>query len=100
MSALAAGVTENTVAFDFAAPCRDAGAAESDQQREARWQADRERSWAAFMRNATVILRAPANHRDALLEAYHVQAASRYDERTALQMASSLRSWVVAQKVA
>ena len=66
---------------------------------EARWQADRERAWRAFLRNAERILEAPAPEREDLLGTYQIEAARRYGERTGTDMAKSLESWVRARGV-
>jgi hypothetical protein len=64
---------------------------------EARWQADRERCWRAFLRNAERILAAPEGYREALLARYRAEAERRYCEHTARDMALSLASWVRAR---
>ncbi len=61
---------------------------------EARWEADRERCWRAFLRNAARVQAAPKAEREALLARYRAEAGRRYGERTALDMAESLASWV------
>lgn len=66
---------------------------------EARWQADRERAWRAFLRNAARVQAAPQAERGALLARYCAEAERRYGERTALDMAQSLASWVRGQGV-
>lgn len=66
---------------------------------EARWQADRERCWRAFLRNAARVLQAPKAEREALLARYRAEAERRYGERTALDMAESLASWVSGRGV-
>jgi hypothetical protein len=66
---------------------------------EARWQADRERCWRAFLSNAERILAAPAAKRGAMLALYQEEASSRYGERTGTDMAGSLRSWIEARRV-
>lgn len=66
---------------------------------EARRQADRERCWRAFLRNAACVLAAPESDREALLARYRAEAQARYGERTALDMAQSLASWVQARAV-
>ena len=62
--------------------------------KEARWQADRERCWRTFLRNAARVLAAPEAEREGLLAQYRAEADRRYGERTALDMAQSLASWV------
>lgn len=66
---------------------------------EARWQADRERCWRAFLRNAARVQAAPEAEREALLARYRAEAERRYGERTARDMAQSLASWVRGQGV-
>lgn len=44
---------------------------------EARWQADRERCWLVFLRNAQRVLEAPAHEREGLLARYRIEAARR-----------------------
>lgn len=66
---------------------------------EARWQADRERCWRAFLRNAARVQGAPEGEREALVARYRAEAERRYGERTALDMAQSLASWVRGQGV-
>ena len=61
---------------------------------EARWQADRERCWRAFVRNAQRVLEAPEGHRGRLLARYEAEAAARYGAETAAHMAQSLATWV------
>ena len=67
--------------------------------REARWQANRERAWRAFLLNAERILAAPAAKHGALLTRYQAEAARRYGEATGRDMAASLRSWIEARRV-
>lgn len=67
--------------------------------REARWQADRERCWRTFLRNAQRVLDAPEPHREALLTRYQAEATGRYGDATGHDMALTLRSWVVARTV-
>jgi hypothetical protein len=67
--------------------------------KEARWQADRERCWRAFLRNAARVLAAPAHEREGMLGRYHAEVARRYGERTARDMALSLHGWVRARAV-
>jgi hypothetical protein len=66
---------------------------------EARWQADRERCWRSFLRNAKRVLEAPPAKREDLLVRYREEAGSRYGERTGTDMAGSLRCWVEARRV-
>jgi hypothetical protein len=66
---------------------------------EARWAADRERCWRAFLRNAQRVLEAPAHKRDVLLTLYQVEAARRYGQAAAVNMACGLRAWVKARGV-
>ncbi len=66
---------------------------------EARWQADRERCWRVFLANAKRVLQAPKAEREVLLARYRAEAERRYGERTALDMAESLASWVSGQGV-
>jgi hypothetical protein len=66
---------------------------------EAHWQADRERCWQVFLRNAQRVLEAPAHEREGLLARYQVEATSRYGEQTGTNMASGLRSWLKAGAV-
>ncbi len=67
--------------------------------REARWHADRERCWRAFLRNAARVLQAPKAEREALLARYRAEAERRYGEATGRDMALSLRGWVLARGV-
>ncbi len=67
--------------------------------REARWDADRERCWRAFLRNAQRVLQAPTPEREALLGRYRAEAERRYGEATGRDMALSLRGWVLARGV-
>lgn len=66
---------------------------------EARWQADRERCWRAFLRNAARILAAPAHDWEGLLRQYQEEAGQLYGAPTALDMAQSLYGWVRARAV-
>jgi len=66
---------------------------------EARWEADRERCWRGFLRNAGRILEAPAHTRDALLGQYQAEATRRYGQAAGANMAQSLRGWVRAKEV-
>jgi len=66
---------------------------------EAHWQADRERCWRAFLRNAQRVLEAPAHKRDVLLTLYQVEAARRYGQAAGANMAGSLSAWVKARAV-
>ncbi len=67
--------------------------------REARWQADRERCWRAFLRNAARVMQAPRAEREQMLDAYRIEASRRYGEATGRDMALSLRGWVLARGV-
>ena len=67
--------------------------------REARWQADRERAWRAFQRNAQIVLAAPAHQREGLLAVYMAEAAKRYGRAAGEIMLVGLRSWVRARGV-
>lgn len=66
---------------------------------EARWQADKERCWRGFLRNAQRVLEAPAHKRDVLLTLYQVEAARRYGQAAGANMAGSLSAWVKARAV-
>ena len=66
---------------------------------EARLQADKERCWRGFLRNAARILAVPANKREGILGRYQDEAARRYGEGAGADMASSLESWVRARGV-
>ncbi len=68
------------------------GLDEATALREARWQADREKCWRAFLRNAQGIGAAPKQHRERLLARYQSEAIKRYGVRTGLDMVESLRS--------
>lgn len=67
--------------------------------KEARWQADKERCWRTFLRNAARILVAPEAEREGLLAQYRAEADRRYGERTGADMGTSLRGWVEARAV-
>jgi hypothetical protein len=73
------------------------GVAPTQALREARWQAEREQTWRAFLRNARRILDAPAGQRRALLERYHAEAAAHYGEPTAGFMVGTMRRLVAAR---
>ena len=75
------------------------GWSEAKALEEARWQADKERCWRAFLRNATRILGAPEAKQGALLTRYGLEASRRYGEATGRDMAASLRSWITARAV-
>lgn len=64
---------------------------------EARWQADRERAWRAFLRNAERFLAAPRQDWVGMLAQYQAEAAARYGGATARDMAGSLRKWIEAK---
>jgi hypothetical protein len=66
---------------------------------EARWHADRERCWRAFLRNAERILKASRGRRESLHADYQAEATQRYGEATARDMAASMRSWIAAKAV-
>jgi hypothetical protein len=72
---------------------------DSKARQEARWQADGERCWRAFLRNAKRVLDAPAAHRDALIARYRQEAVLRYGEATGRDMTRSLRNWIDARRV-
>ena len=57
-------------------------------------EAHRQRCWQAFQRNAKPILDAPRSNRKAMLAWYQSEAAARYGEATAADMAGSLRNWI------
>jgi hypothetical protein len=63
---------------------------------EARWQADRERAWRAFLRNARRILDAAEGARAGLLARYQAEAESHYGEATGTSMAGAMRGWIKA----
>lgn len=64
---------------------------------EACWQADRERAWRAFLRDAQSMLDAPEAAREGLLDRYQAEAADRYGAPTAATLAGTLRGWIVAR---
>jgi hypothetical protein len=64
---------------------------------EARWQADREHAWRAFLRNARRILDATEGARAGLLDRYHLEAAGRYGEAIARHMAGTMCGWITAR---
>jgi hypothetical protein len=66
---------------------------------EAVWQADRERAWRAFLRNAKLILAASEGQRTALLDRYRVEAEDRYGQATAGTMARTMRGWISARTI-
>ena len=66
---------------------------------EARWDADRERCWRAFLQNARHIQEAPVNHREVLLAQYRTEASRRYGAGPGAIMADGLRAWVKARGV-
>jgi hypothetical protein len=72
---------------------------EEQALQEARWQADRERCWRTFLRNAAHVLAAPEGERSALLTIYAAEASRRYGERTGADMAASFRGWINARAV-
>lgn len=67
--------------------------------KEARWQADRERAWRAFLLNAERVLRAPEAQRETLLIQYQAEATRRYGAATGRDMARSMASWITARAV-
>lgn len=70
---------------------------EATALREARWQADKERCWRVYLRNAARVLAAPVGERVALLERYRAEAQRRYGADTARSMAEGLALWVSAR---
>jgi len=64
---------------------------------EARWQAEKEKTWRVFIGNARRILDAPEAARKGFLDRYHAEAARRYGELTARHMARTMQSWVAAR---
>jgi hypothetical protein len=73
------------------------GMAPAKAHQEAVWQADRERAWRAFIRNAKRILTASEGQRAALLDQYRAEAAGRYGEVTAATMAGTMCRWIATQ---
>lgn len=67
--------------------------------REAHWQADKERCWRGFLRNAQIVLDAPESNREGLLARYQVEAAARYGQAAGSIMAHEFRGWVMARRV-
>ncbi len=65
--------------------------------RETRWNADRERCWRGFLRNAQHILDASLSQREGLLAQYRKEAIRRYGDLTGDNMADSLRAWIAAR---
>ena len=65
--------------------------------REARWNADRERCWRGFLRNAQHILDASLSQREDLLDQYRKMAIRRYGDVTGDNMADSLRAWIAGR---
>ena len=72
---------------------------EATALQEARWQADRERCWRAFLRNAQRVLEAPAHGRAVLLAQYQIEAIGRFGESAGMNMACGLRAWVKERAV-
>jgi hypothetical protein len=70
------------------------GMNEATALQEARWNADRERCWRGFLRNAQNILDAPSAQREELLAVYETEANRHYGHPTTSYMADSLRAWV------
>jgi hypothetical protein len=66
---------------------------------EARWQADRERCWRSFLRNAPRVLAVRGAARDALLDRYQEEASRRYGNKAGLDMTASLRKWVNGREI-
>lgn len=102
--------------FVFAPPSDPASDAEAFQERaaiiaegsgmdqaqalqEARWHVDREQCWRVFLHNAQRILAAPISRRAALLADYQAQAARRYGEATAQDMAGTMHNWIAGKGV-
>jgi hypothetical protein len=67
--------------------------------REARWQADRERCWRTFLRNAQRVLDAPEPQRESLVVRYRLEATNRYGYAAGAIMAAAMRNWVAARGV-
>ncbi len=67
--------------------------------KEARWQADKDRCWQGFRRNAQRVLAAPESEREVLLARYQAEATRRYGQAAGENMAGSLRAWVIARRV-
>ena len=72
---------------------------EATALREARWAADKERCWRAFLANAKRVLEAPAGQREGLLAQYQTEASGRYGGQTGAVMADGLRTWVKEGRV-
>jgi len=72
---------------------------EATALREARWQADRERCWRGFLRNAERILDAPAHTRAVLLAQYQAEAGRRYGQAAGEIMAGTMRNWIEVRGV-
>jgi hypothetical protein len=106
-----AELARNPELFDFAPPADPESDREAIEERagiiaegcgmepaqalqEALWRADGERAWRAFISNAKRILSAPEGDRTALLHRYGREAAGRYGERAAADMACTMRGWI------
>lgn len=72
---------------------------EATALQEARWQADRERCWRAFLSNAERVLARPEHEHKALLRRYEDEATRRYGKDTGAIMVQSLTSWIAARAV-
>ena len=72
---------------------------EATALREARWAADKDRCWRAFLVNAKRVLEAPAGQREGLLAQYQREASGRYGDQTGATMADGLRTWVKEGRV-
>ena len=75
----------------------ESGMDEAIALREARWNADRERCWRGFLRNAQHILDASLSQREDLLAQYRKEAIRRYGDVTGDNMTDSLRAWVTTK---
>lgn len=75
----------------------ESGMDEAIALREARWNADRERCWRGFLRNAQHILDASLSQREDLLAQYRKEAIRRYGDVTGDNMTDSLRAWIAAR---
>ena len=75
----------------------ESGMDEATALQEARWNADRERCWRGFLRNAQRVLDASLSQREDLLAQYRKEAIRRYGDVTGDNMADSLRAWVTTK---
>ena len=75
----------------------ESGMDEATALQEARWNADRERCWRGFLRNAQRVLDASLSQREDLLAQYRKEAIRRYGDVTGDDMADSLRAWVTTK---